>query len=301
MTNKKYEYVCKTKEGEITPFSIYANIIDEKDGNVTIERAQKYGEFPISNMIMSQKEFYQYYDNIDSIRSYESEHFSGFEIDTKVSGEKATVVFVTKSNTNAEVPTYYFKNTTFPLDSPIGSWIYPWTFQAEIEYKALNTVIDSHHPLITDDIKEFAKDVLDTGNEIKDLARNKRAFYYATPFEDIRINPCINSNGILEYLLVDSDVVNSDGSVFCIAKDIVNYEHILKAQEQSKADLQQFYEEKIKVLKGRTDLSREEIENLNTFSDWHKDLYGYRPRGDRNACETAKAHRASPENTSREL
>ena len=65
MTNKKYEYICKKKDGEITPFTIYANVIDEKDGNVTIERAQRYGKFPISNATMSQKEFYEYYDNID--------------------------------------------------------------------------------------------------------------------------------------------------------------------------------------------------------------------------------------------
>ena len=120
-----------------------------------IERIENAIETYMCNKHIDEEALNKYYDNIDSIRSYESEHFSGFEIDTKVSGEKATVVFVTKSNTNAEVPTYYFKNTTFPLDSPIGSWIYPWTFQAEIEYKALNTVIDSHHPLITDDIKEF--------------------------------------------------------------------------------------------------------------------------------------------------
>ena len=81
----------------------------------------------------------------------------------------------------------------------------------------------------------------------------------------------------------------------------VNYENIFKAQEQSKADLQQFYEEKIKVLKGRSNLSKEELNYLDTFSDWHKELYGYRPRGNQNACETTKTHRTSSENTSREL
>ena len=190
--------------------------------------------------------------------------------------------------------------TTFPLDSHIDG--YPWTFQTEVEMRVLNTVISSDHILITDDMKEFAQKVLEAGTEILVLARrNNRAFYYVTPFEDIRIKPCKSSDGVLEYFLVDSDVVHSNNTAFCIAKAIVNYENIFKAQEQSKADLQQFYEEKIKVLNGRSNLSKEELNYLDTFSDWHKELYGYRPRGNQNACETTKTHRTSSENTSREL
>lgn len=65
---KDYDYICMPENGKITPFAIVANIIEETENNVTIERAMDFGNFKIAPATMSKKTFAEFYrKNIDFV------------------------------------------------------------------------------------------------------------------------------------------------------------------------------------------------------------------------------------------
>lgn len=57
-----------------------------------------------------------------------------------------------------------------------------------------------------------------------------------------------------------------------LAKDLIDYENILKAQRKAEANLKAYFEEHIKD-------GNYEPEEWSWYSDWHKDITGHRPRG----------------------
>lgn len=91
----------------------------------------------------------------------------------------------------------------------------------------------------------------------------------------------------VEYYLGGDDVVDSSGNLYNIVVDAVNYEKGERSRENEVERLQAFYEEKVApfIDKPYTELTDEQNEARGFFSDWHKDVYGHRPHGDRNECE----------------
>lgn len=88
------------------------------------------------------------------------------------------------------------------------------------------------------------------------------------------ITPCgygeISSVGDVDYFLVDGDLPWLGASnITQLVETINNHAELVIEQDNEKGDLQKFYEENIE-----NNFSQE---NWNHYSDWHKDVYGYRP------------------------
>lgn len=56
-----FEYVCESETGEVNPFTIFANVTEERDGIIILERFQKFGKQPVSKTEMTKKMFEKYY------------------------------------------------------------------------------------------------------------------------------------------------------------------------------------------------------------------------------------------------
>ena len=93
------------------------------------------------------------------------------------------------------------------------------------------------------------------------------------------IQPCSyskqpNLSNIEFFIVTPDDIIHSSNSLIEIAENIVNFEDKTKEHDMNKIALEQYYTENIK---GK---SIQEIDDdiLTFYSDWHKDVYGYRPR-----------------------
>ena len=90
----------------------------------------------------------------------------------------------------------------------------------------------------------------------------------------LHITPCgydeISSVGDVDYFLVDGDLPWLGASnITQLVETINNHAELVIEQDNEKKDLQKFYKENIE-----NNFSQE---NWNVYSDWHKDVYGYRP------------------------
>ena len=92
--------------------------------------------------------------------------------------------------------------------------------------------------------------------------------------EEITISPCYYGDGIptvsdIEYYLVYCSMPwSGNDSLEKIAKFLINYEKELNRQEEEKEKLHQYYVQYVNTSEMDWDW----------YSDWHKDVYGYRPR-----------------------
>ena len=64
-----------------------------------------------------------------------------------------------------------------------------------------------------------------------------------------------------------------------IAKQFVDYEEDLKERELEKLELYDYFEKHILPHKDDPNWSFSESDDFSYYSDWHKDVYGFRPRG----------------------
>ena len=85
----------------------------------------------------------------------------------------------------------------------------------------------------------------------------------------------------IDYFLVDSDNINSESTLSELVIDILDYDTTRISLNKSKDDILSFYQAKIlpTMSLSKESLTPEQQEDLDLFSDWHKDLYGHRPRG----------------------
>lgn len=97
----------------------------------------------------------------------------------------------------------------------------------------------------------------------------------------VTISPCSYINNPtdlsqIEYYLVKGRMPWMGGnSLEEVAKELVNYEENLKELELEKLELKDYFEKHIKD-KPQTD---DWYSDYQYYSDWHKDVYGFRPRG----------------------
>lgn len=102
----------------------------------------------------------------------------------------------------------------------------------------------------------------------------------------LTVTPCtqmvdtITSVDEIEYYLVDgSSLVWLGGdNLETIVRQFNEYESQLKELEDEKVELRKFYQEKIAPKLSDPSWKSYEDDNFQTYSDWHKDVYGYRPR-----------------------
>lgn len=102
----------------------------------------------------------------------------------------------------------------------------------------------------------------------------------------LTVTPCaqmidaITDINEIEYYLVDgSSLVWLGGdNLEKIVKQFNDYENQLKEQADEKIKLRKFYQEKIAPKLSDPNWKSYEDDDFEFYSDWHKDVYGYRPR-----------------------
>ena len=94
----------------------------------------------------------------------------------------------------------------------------------------------------------------------------------------LTISPCgyaknLNEDNVEYYLVFSPSTPNMGGDTLdIIAEQIANYEQHLQERAAEKAELRAFFDRRIAPGNPNPD-------DWSFYSDWHKDVYGYRPHG----------------------
>lgn len=164
----------------------------------------------------------------------------------------------------------------------------------KIKEDAIATVLNE--VLKIDELSEWARKVMDSYNIVADQIiksgfANEQVISLPNGSK-LGMTLCsygeIKDLSDIDYYMTDSESIDSDESLYKIAENIVNEEKTKELIKESKEKLFSFYQdEDIEYLMQRPYdlLSEKEIDTLSFFSDWHKDVYGHRPRGLDNECQ----------------
>lgn len=191
-------------------------------------------------------------------------------------------------------------------DSNHGSYVYFDKYRP-VNYKMLDsfyfdeikenaTAVVINESLKIDELSDWAQKVLDNYNMLKEqivksgFAKEQSISLSSGTKLDITLCSYgdIKDFSDIDYYMTNSEVIYSDESLFRIAENIVNEEKTKKFIEDDKAKLFSYYQaENLEHLlqmpyKSLDDM---QIDTVSFFSDWHKDVYGYRPRGLKNECQ----------------
>lgn len=283
---KNFDYVCAEKGKPHDDFTIFANIISEDQNFVTIERYQKFGKFKLNNTTMSKDTFYEYYKKrAEKMEKYQSESSKGIKQKVEVDGISAEFVLITETKRDTAVPYFYIAETNCELLFAYSNK------KCDLERAFFELLVDSDSELVTDEIRNYAQSVLSIEKELQilELNSNNEPFVYFFDGGKLLITPCsYNGQGTTEYYLTNDHLISSNDTLFKIASQITTYDAIKREYEKSKSKLQAFYNKNIKhLIKASFDaesLTSEQREALDTFTDWHKDVYGFRPHST-NMCE----------------
>ena len=106
---------------------------------------------------------------------------------------------------------------------------------------------------------------------------NFEEFSYKIPGELIHIVPCSDKAIIFEesdidYYLMYSDTIYGGESLAVIAEQIVNCETIKQNISKEEKKIRTFFDKHI-------DTDTPDYEAWDFYCDWHKDVFGFRPRG----------------------
>lgn len=109
--------------------------------------------------------------------------------------------------------------------------------------------------------------------------------------DKIEITPCgygeINEKNV-EYFLCYSPKLPWMGAdnIDYLVKELLSYEDDVKEHDRNLIELAEYRK---KMLNSNS--AEEFEERYSSYSDWHKDLYGYRPRGDQQIIDACKKWR----------
>lgn len=149
------------------------------------------------------------------------------------------------------------------------------------------------------EISDWASKVLTTYNQIKTQIEEsgyaKEQEVLLDSGEKLSLSLCsygeIKSLDDVAYFLVNNEFslfCSSSESLYTIASNIVNVDKAKELLEQDKKNIFSYYQdEDIEQLLSLplNNRSEKQEDALSFFSDWHKDVYGYRPRGLDNECQ----------------
>lgn len=220
---------------------------------------------------------------------HQSESAKGIDYDVTIGEATHRIVMITEFDANVDVP-YMYNETRIGNDKVLE--------------EALAKVIQHE----VEKGNEWAKNMKETAMTVWNMIKEEGgAIDYPLSDCDVHISPCIYDyeKSIheaelkdIEYYLVYSNVVNGGRTIFELTTSLVNYEQIKGNYEKSMNSLQEFYESKILPIedKPRDELTEEDRENFGTYSDWHKDIYGHRPRTGNDECQKAYLEKSVTEN-----
>lgn len=205
-------------------------------------------------------------------------------------------------------------NAYINCDNQYGSYVYFEEYKSKnegtdvqipfnkIKEDAISTVLNE--VLKIDELSEWARKVMDSHDMVADQIIKsgfaKEQKISLPNGSKLGIMLCsygeINDLSDIDYYMTDNESIDSDESLYRIAENIVNEEKTIEFMKEDKEKLFSFYQdEDIEYLmqKPYDLLSEKEIDTLSFFSDWHKDVYGHRPRGLANECQYRLAQERS--------
>ncbi len=145
------------------------------------------------------------------------------------------------------------------------------------------------------EIREYARNVLDEAKRF--IAALKKANYkkfdYKSGDVSVFITPCVSGMNPpktitdIEYYLANDNIIYGTDSIYELAERVVMYDKYLEREEADKNKLMDFYVKEVRPLLGKSydDMTMDERSTMGNYSDWHKDLYGFRPRNGWDKCE----------------
>ena len=84
----------------------------------------------------------------------------------------------------------------------------------------------------------------------------------------------------IEWFLVQGSPTHIGGpSLDVLVNDLLRYDRLLIDLENDKKELKAFFDKNLAEEKNNPDFKTYESEAFGIYSDWHKDLFGFRPRG----------------------
>ena len=187
-----------------------------------------------------------------------------------------------------QVPTVYFE-----CKKEVDNSCYP-EFNENREY--ITQLVLEKISSLDIEISDWASKVLATYNQIKTQIEEsgyaKGQEILLNSGERLFLSLCsygkIKSLNDVDFFLTDSEFIDSSESLYAIAGNIVNADKARELLKQDKKNLFSYYQEtdfEYILQMPYESLDDRQKDELSFFSDWHKDVYGYRPRGLDNECQ----------------
>lgn len=158
--------------------------------------------------------------------------------------------------------------------------------------KGLETIRDLNLDRISRWADSVLKQVEEMEQHLKENGYTDKSFKVSTPNgTEITIQPCVykseGKRSDIEYYLTNDFIIDGQENLYKLAECLVNYEELTKSHDNSQKELQKYYEEKVLPIGDKLfdDMTRDEQNVMEYFSDWHKDVYGHRPHTGQNECE----------------
>lgn len=212
--------------------------------------------------------------------AYESktEHHTakGIQFNVPMEDKNYSVIMITEADYGVPTPYIYSNDVGFGNDK-LKEQIFGKVIGYEAE-KGNEWAIDVKQTTI--DIWTSILENSQTDKDINYLLNNGDSVYF-TPCT-VEYGKPIKSLDDVEYYLVHSQVLDGGGTIFDLSTSVVNADKAKECHEQSKKALLDFYKENIYPYKDipYSERSEELKENYGMYSDWHKDIFGYRPNTD---------------------
>lgn len=209
-----------------------------------------------------------------TVSDYQSEKAKGFQYSVPLNGIDHNIIVVTEYDGEAPCPYMYSMTRADDKDREKA-------YALVIEYECQKD-------------NAWAKDMKETAITVWNMMKNEGgAIFYPLSDRDVHISPCVYDTEMadatpsdIEYYLTHDNVINSGSTIFDVCRNIVHYDKAMERHKEEIMRLQEFYEKECVTAldKPYEERTEEERETLQRFSDWHKDVHGFRPRGEDNEC-----------------
>lgn len=253
----------------------FTDVIENNSPSYKITAAITYIERKLNASDMERK-----------LETYENDGSVGYSLtrycdNTKTAYSKA--VMITKSNSDVTVPYVYAVS-----DGDISEKALSSDDVRAMEYDARKNLITE---ISKSDLPEskWAQSVLAVNDELEQLVNKvddhtqimDKVEYTSPDGYEMLLELCRNSpQENFSFIMCEDDNIGCAYDLLELAGNVVNHEGNERSIEKSKRKLNEFYDEKIVpcISKSSKELTDEDRENLQYYSDWHKDLYGVRPK-----------------------
>lgn len=234
----------------------------------------------------------------EHLRKFEDDERKGYVLDIVSGGVRATGYIITSlPYDEITLPYCYAEISRDDAEDHGVNSDDMFSIERETKKKVLSLCAE-----IENETGEWAADVLEVYKNLEILGKEveptldedgcwdsmKQAKFRMPDGETLDITFCYNKPfSEPEFITTEHPDIDCCNNILELAERIVNKDKEYLTNIKRKENLQQFYKERIAPLEGLPDycLTDKQKEDLEHFSDRHKDIYGVRPRGIKNHCK----------------